>query len=54
MPDKYFEKVPRFDGVSAISIEDHIDKVWKHMEAYGASDEDVFMRGLLHSLEGDV
>ena len=24
------------------------------MEAYGASDEDVFMRGLLASLEGDV
>ena len=27
MPEKYFEKVPKFDGVSAISIEDHIDKV---------------------------
>ena len=24
------------------------------MEAYGAVDEDVFMRGLLFSLEGDV
>ena len=54
MPAKYFEKVPRFDGVSAISIEDHINKVWEHMEAYGAFDEDVFMRGFLHSLEGDV
>ena len=27
MPKKYFEKVPKFDGVSSISIEDHIDKV---------------------------
>ena len=54
MPEKYFEKVPKFDGVSATSIEDHIDKVWDHMEAYGAVDEDVFMRGLLFSLEGDV
>ena len=54
MPEKYFEKVPKFDGVSSISIEDHIDKVWDHMEAYGASDEDVFMKGLPASLEGDV
>ena len=54
MPEKYFEKVPKFDGVSATSIEDHIDKVWDHMEAYGAVDEDVFMRGLLFSLERDV
>ena len=27
MPEKYFEKVAKFDGVSATSIEDHIDKV---------------------------
>ena len=54
MPEKYFEKVPKFDGVSATSIEDHIDKVWDHMEAYGAVDDDVFMRGLMYSLEGDV
>ena len=54
MPKKYFEKVPKFDGVSTTSIEDHIDKVWDHMEAYGAVDEDVFMRGLLHSLEEDA
>ena len=54
MPEKYFEKVPKFDGVSTISIEDHIDKVWDHMEAYGAVDEDVFMRGLLFSLEEDA
>ena len=54
MPKKYFEKVPRFDGVSATSIKDHIDKVWDHMEAYEAVDEDVFMRGILFSLEGDV
>ena len=48
------KKFPKFDGVSYISIEDHINKVWDHMEAYGASDEDVFMRGLPHYLEGDV
>ena len=49
MLEKYFEKVPKFDGVSSISIEDHVDKVWEHMKAYGASDEDVFNRGVLTS-----
>ena len=48
MLENYFEKVPKFDGVSATSIEDHIDKVWDHM------DEDVFMRGISFYLEGDV
>ena len=54
MRDKYFEKVPEFDGVSAASIKDYIDKYWDHMEAYGVINEDVFMRGLPHSLEGEV
>ena len=27
MPDKYFKKVHKFDGVSVTSIEDHIEKV---------------------------
>ena len=54
MPDKYFEKIPKFNGNCATSIEDHIENVWAHMEAYGAEEEDVFMRGLFASLEGDA
>ena len=54
MPDKYFESIPKFSGNCAITIEDHIDVVWSHMEAYGAEEKDVYMRGLLFSLEGEA
>ena len=54
MPDKYFESIPKFSSNCAITIEDHIDVVWSHLEAYGAEEEDVYKRGLLFSLEGEA
>ena len=54
MPDKYFERNPKFSGNCATTIEDHIDVVWSHMEAYGVEEEDVYMRGLLFLLEGEA
>ena len=54
MPDKYFERNPKFSGNCATTIEDHIDVVWSHLEAYGVEEEDVYMRGFLFSLEGEA
>ena len=54
MPDKYFEKVTNYNGNCASTIEDHIEMVWCHMEAYGAEHEDMYMRGLFVSLERET
>ena len=54
MPKKYFDKLPRFNGSSAIPIEEDIELVWNYMDAYGAEDEDVYMVALRASLEGDA
>ena len=53
MPEKYFDKLPKFNGSSAIPIEEHIESVWNYMDAYGAKVEDVYMVSLEASLEGD-
>ena len=53
MPDKYFDKLLKFNGSSAISIEEHIESVWNYMDAYRAEAEDVYMVSLKASLEGD-
>ena len=47
MPEKYFDKLPKFNGSSVVPIEEHI-------EACGAEVEDVYMRALMFSLEGDA
>ena len=47
MPNKYFGNTSKFSMNYETTIEDHIDTMWSHMEAYGAKDEDVYMRDLL-------
>ena len=54
MPEKYFDKLPKFSGSSAKSIEEHIESVWNYMDVYGAEAEDVYMVALKTSLEGDA
>ena len=54
MPEKYFDKLPKFNGSSAIPVEEHIEAIWNYIEAYRAEAEDVYMRALMSSLEGDV
>ena len=54
MPRDYIRKLPRFYGNNAISIEDHLQMLWDHMEVRGADDEDVYMRALGESLKGDT
>ena len=54
MSNKYFEKISKFSDNCTTLVEDHIDSVWAHMEACGDSDEDVYMRGLFVSLEGEA
>ena len=54
MPKGYSEGLPRFYVNAIESIEKHLDAVWYYMEAYGAEDEDVYMRALCESLGGNV
>ena len=54
MPKKYFDKLPKFNGLLVIPIEEHIESVWNYMDAYGAEAEDVYMVALKASLEGDA
>ena len=54
MPDKYFDKLPKSNGSSAILIEEHTESVWNYMDAYRAEAEDVYMVSLKASLEGDA
>ena len=54
LPEKYFDKLPRFNGSSAIPIEEHIESVWNYMDSYGVEAEDVYMVALKASLEGDA
>ena len=54
MPEKYFDKLPRFNGSFAVPIEEHIESVWNYMDAYRVEAEDVYMVSLKASLEGDA
>ena len=54
LPQKYFDKLPRFNGSSAISIKEHIESVWNYMDSYEIEVEDVYMVALKTSLEGDA
>ena len=54
MPEKYFDKIPKFNGSFAIPVEEHIEAVWNYIEACGAEEEDVYMRALMSALEGDA
>ena len=53
MLEKYFDKLSKFNGSSALPFEEHIEAVWNYIEACGAK-EDVYMRALVSSLEGDA
>ena len=50
LPEKYFDKLPRFNGSSVIPIEEHIESVCNYMDSYGAEAEDVYMVSLKASL----
>ena len=50
----YIKNLPCFRGNNAKSIEDHLQILWDHMEVRGADDEDVYMRALGESLDGDA
>ena len=52
-PEKYFDKLPRFNGSLAIPINEHIESVWNYMDDYGDEFEDVYMAALKESLEVD-
>ena len=54
MPNDYIKKLPRFSGSDSISTEGFLDVFWWYMESRGAEDEDVFMRSLGASLDGDA
>ena len=54
MPNDYTRRMPRFNGNKDISIESHLDILWDYMESRGANNEDVYMRALGESLQGDV
>ena len=54
MPNDYIMRLPQFSGNNDISIESHLDILWDYMEIRGAENEDVFMRALGESLQGDV
>ena len=54
MPKNYTRRMPRFNGSKDISIESHLDILWDYMESRGANNEDVYMRALGESLQGDV
>ena len=54
MPNDYTRRMPRFNGNKDISIESHMDILWDYMESRGADNEDVYMRALGESLQGDV
>ena len=54
MPNKYFDNIPNFSKNCTTTIEYHIYVMWSRMEAYGGEEEDVYMRGLLFSLEGEA
>ena len=53
MHEKYFVKLPRFNGSSVVPIEEPIESVWNYMDAYRVEAEDVYMVVLKASLEGD-
>ena len=54
MPNDYTRRLPQFSGNNDICIEIHLDILWDYMEIRGANNEDVFMRALWKSLQGDV
>ena len=54
MPNDYIRRMPWFNGNKDISIESHLDILWDYMESRGANNEDVYMRALGESLQGDV
>ena len=54
MPNDYTRRLPQFSGNNEISIESHLDILWDYMEIRGVNNEDVFMRALGESLQGDV
>ena len=54
MPNNYTRRLPQFSGNNDISIESHLDILWDYMESRGAYNEDVYMRALGESLQGDV
>ena len=54
MPEKYIDKLPKLNDSSAIPVEEHIEAVWNYIEACGAEEENVYMRALMSSLEGDA
>ena len=53
MAEKYFDKFRKFNGSSAIRVEERIESVWNYMDAYGVEVEDVYMVALKSSFEGD-
>ena len=54
MPNDYTRRLPQFYGNKDISIESHLDILWDYMEIRGTNNEDVYMRALGESLQGDV
>ena len=43
MPKDCIQRLPRFYGNNATSIEVHLQMLWDHMKVRGADDEDVYM-----------
>ena len=54
MPNNYTRRFPQFNGNKDISIKSHLDILWDYMEIRGVDNEDVYMRALGESLQGDV
>ena len=54
MPKDYIKKLSRFYVNNATSIQDNLQMLWDHMEVRGADHEDVYMRALGESLDGDA
>ena len=54
MPNDYTRRLPQFSGNNDISIEIHLDILWDYMEIRGEDNEDVYMRALGESLQGNL
>ena len=54
MPNNFTRRLPQLNGNKDIFVESHLDTLWNYIEIRGADNEDVYMRALGESLQGDV
>lgn len=53
-PDGYLKHLPRFNGETCLSVEDHLTAFLGSVDNMNIEHEDVYMRSFVQSLEGNI